>query len=547
MRMGTTELRQSIAGLLRRVAKQQDRIIIERRGKPLAAIVPLADLQVPQAVLGSGDDPSLAAFSFEAIFETALVGMAILSTDGRFQKANKAYHSFVGYPADELLGHHFSQVIDAADLAAVSERLRQLLAGEVEDYLHERRYRHKSGAIVWGLAGIFALRDDQGTITGFVVQVQDITSRKQQDEQVRESEFLLRQAAELADLGFWVWDEKLDRCIHCSETLARMNGVSVEQYLERFGDLDSMLHYVHPEDRERYTKVTCEAAEKKIPYRIEYRDRARDGIYRYYRETGDPVLDDSGRLLRTVGTLQNIDSHKQIERSLEQVREQLEQEVERRTAELRASQGRFQDFAEASADWFWETDAENRFTFMSENVLEVVGVPAEWHYGKSRNDILERALTEGDWETHKAVIKSRQPFRNFVFRRIGSGIEPRWIRSSGTPRFAEDGAFLGYRGSGGDVTEEITAQETLRQNEERYRELFEDSPLPILEEDWRPTKALVERWSEQGSIGLNGFATAALSNSSVSFENTVSAASSFRTSTDGRAAPRPPPARTARP
>ena len=135
---------------------------------------------------------------------------------------------------------------------------------------------------------------------------------------------------------------------------------------------------------------------------------------------------------------------------------------------LKQNEERFRDFAEASADWFWEMNADLRFTYMSENVERIVGVPPEWHYGKSREDLLGDNYDRETWDRHLQSLRNREPFRNFEYLRVGEDIEPRWLRINGVPKFAEDGAFLGYRGSGTDVTEMRRAEEKLHASEIRF-------------------------------------------------------------------------------
>jgi PAS domain S-box-containing protein len=134
---------------------------------------------------------------------------------------------------------------------------------------------------------------------------------------------------------------------------------------------------------------------------------------------------------------------------------------------LKENEERFRDFTEASADWVWEMNADLRFTYMSENVARIVGVAAEWHYGKTRENLLGDDYDRAAWDHHLQALRDRKPFRNFEFMRVGEGIEPRWLRTSGVPRFGEDGAFLGYRGTGSDVTEQRNAEEKLRASEIR--------------------------------------------------------------------------------
>jgi PAS domain S-box-containing protein len=135
---------------------------------------------------------------------------------------------------------------------------------------------------------------------------------------------------------------------------------------------------------------------------------------------------------------------------------------------LKQSEERFRDFAEASADWVWEMNADLRFTYMSGNVERIVGVPPEWHYGKSREDLLGDDYDREVWDAHLETLRNHLPFRNFEYRRVGEGIEPRWLRSSGIPIFAEDGSFRGYRGTGSDITEIKRAEERLHASEIKF-------------------------------------------------------------------------------
>ena len=158
------------------------------------------------------------------------------------------------------------------------------------------------------------------------------------------------------------------------------------------------------------------------------------------------------------------------ERELRQAYDELERRIEERTRDLRLSESRFRDYAEAAADWFWEMDADLRFTYMSENVERIVGVPPEWHYGKTRQDILGDDYDWEAWEEHLKTLQARQPFRNFEYQRFGEGIEPKWLRTNGTPIFDADGKFLGYRGTASDVTEQKQAEEQLRASEAQLRQ-----------------------------------------------------------------------------
>lgn len=134
-----------------------------------------------------------------------------------------------------------------------------------------------------------------------------------------------------------------------------------------------------------------------------------------------------------------------------------------------------EDFARASGGWFWQTDAEHRFTYMSESVREITGVAPEWHYGKSRRDFgIPESVSDEEWLAHLEALERHEPFSGFVFRRRGPD-GSKWMETSGRPMFDAEGRFLGYRGLAMDVTARVEAQGTvsmLRQAIDQLRESF---------------------------------------------------------------------------
>ena len=149
--------------------------------------------------------------------------------------------------------------------------------------------------------------------------------------------------------------------------------------------------------------------------------------------------------------------------------------AEKANAALRENEQRFRDYTEASSDWVWEMNADLRFTYVSGNVERTLGVAPEWHYGKTREDLLGDDYDRDAWAKHVEALREHRPFRNFEFFRIRDGVDPVWVRSSGVPLFAEDGAFLGYRGTGSDITERMRVEEELRRAEETKRALLTSS------------------------------------------------------------------------
>ncbi len=153
----------------------------------------------------------------------------------------------------------------------------------------------------------------------------------------------------------------------------------------------------------------------------------------------------------------------------------------RRQAEraLEETERRFRDFAELASDWFWETDARMRYTWLSDNVEQLTGAPARWFYGKTRLEIAGPDMSEAQLAEHRRLLEARQPFRDFDFQcRMPKG--DRWVRSNGRPMFDAGGKFLGYRGTARDITAIKEAELARLETEQRYRQLVEMSPDAIV-------------------------------------------------------------------
>jgi PAS domain S-box-containing protein len=138
----------------------------------------------------------------------------------------------------------------------------------------------------------------------------------------------------------------------------------------------------------------------------------------------------------------------------------------RAAAVLRANEERWRAFAGAASDWFWETDAQHRFTLLSEG-RSSRRLPSEDLLGRTRWEIADPL--QADWDGHRADLDARRPFRDFHYYRRDREGRLRCIRTSGAPHFAQDGAFLGYRGVSADVTEEIERREEVARIEAQAR------------------------------------------------------------------------------
>ena len=135
---------------------------------------------------------------FRGTFENAAVGIANVGAQGEWLRVNQKLCDIVGYTREELLQRTFQSITHPEDLGADMAQFARLLRGEIDSYELEKRYLHKQGRVVWIHLTVAARRDQGGHLLYRISVVQDISNRKQaQQELQRAREQLERANADL--------------------------------------------------------------------------------------------------------------------------------------------------------------------------------------------------------------------------------------------------------------------------------------------------------------------------------------------------------------
>jgi CheY-like chemotaxis protein len=137
-------------------------------------------------------------------------------------------------------------------------------------------------------------------------------------------------------------------------------------------------------------------------------------------------------------------------KQLEQHNKELEQIVEERTAELRASEARFRSLTELASDWYWEQNETGEFTTVSGPVFEMLGIRMSAFLSPTHNGADGELTGWNDVERKRLQEKivARQPFLDFPFSRVNVDGTRQYFRVSGEPMFNQSSRFIGYRGIG---------------------------------------------------------------------------------------------------
>ncbi|SHM13214.1 PAS domain S-box-containing protein [Rhizobacter sp. OV335] len=154
--------------------------------------------------------------------------------------------------------------------------------------------------------------------------------------------------------------------------------------------------------------------------------------------------------------------------------------VRRALGEARDREERFRSLLLMAADWYWELDAELRFTHISDKLNQYSGIDAKERMGRRPWEMPQIGLDADTLARHRADLEAHLPFSNLMASRPGEHGELRHSVVSGRPRFDADGRFVGYWGLGRDITAEVEARRATAESEGRYRELFRRSPTALV-------------------------------------------------------------------
>ena len=218
---------------------------------------------------------------------------------------------------------------DRDDVAGFFATPRQADSHEIEYRLlgpnGELRYVYETAIVDFDAAG--------NPLSAFGL-LQDITERKTYQQELEAREALANQAETVTDIGHYICDETTQTYTYVSPGFARILGVDAEDYMRTVSSDDEDVEDVHPDDREKVLEVYRRAAEDGGGYSVEYRIFRGDGQLRWIREQTTTQQNDEGKTVQTIGVLQDITEHKQIEQSLREARDSLESMVKSRTRKL---------------------------------------------------------------------------------------------------------------------------------------------------------------------------------------------------------------------
>jgi PAS domain S-box-containing protein len=321
----------------------------------------------------------------------------------------------------------------------------------------ESAWHQRNGNTLYVRESASVIRDAEGIILYYDGNVEDITYRKQAEVALLESERRLREAQEMAHLGFWLWDIKTGD-VEWSDEVFKIFCLDPETFKPRIDSILKMSPW--PEDHERDKELIRRAIESHEPGTYEQKFLRHDKSIGHYYSTFRGNYDNNGDLVSIVGTILDITERKKAE------------EI------LKVSEARFRRLIESAPLPLCYVDKDGMITLRNERFIKIFGynetdVPGlrEW-WLKAYPDPEYRKWAVKNW--NDAVVNATnssadiQSDEYLVTCKDGS---VRTIIISGIT-IGEDllATFI-------DITERKKAEDALRESEDKFKYIFEHSAL----------------------------------------------------------------------
>ena len=250
---------------------------------------------------------------FRRTFEHAPVGMTLSSIDGRMVRVNRTFCEMTGYAEAEAVGRRFQDLTHPEDLPRELLLLQRVLHGEQTSYRIEKRLLTKGGHIIWVQRSLSLERDAEGAPEFLLSVVVDITARKAAELALQRSTTQLNTAQRVARIGSWELDLTTNALVW-SDEIYRIFELDPSKFAASYA---TFLERVHPGDRLQVDAAYQASVRERSAYEIAHRLLLADGRIKFVRETGETFYGETGKPIRSVGTVQDISEQKFTELGLQ--------------------------------------------------------------------------------------------------------------------------------------------------------------------------------------------------------------------------------------
>lgn len=394
---------------------------------------------------------------YHSIFDHLVEGIFQTSTDGRYLMANTALARIYGYATpDELMAH----VTDIGQRLYVVPGRREEFKRIMDEHDtitdFESQIFRKDGSIIWISENCRAIRDRNGRLLYYEGTVEDITHRRQAQDELRNSESLYHSLVETMPQNVFRKDLE-GRFTFANQQYCRHYNCKLEDILGKtdFDFFPRELAQKYQEDDKRVmaTGKTLEIVEEHHPLGQE---RAVVQVVK------TPLYGSDGTIVGLQGIFWDITEQKLAEERVRQAQES-----------LRESEALYHSLVDTMPQCIFRKDLQGRYTFANKQFCHVVGRQLSEIIGRTIFDIFPERLAQKRQDDDLRVMETGQVFEQVEENKF-TAAENEFLHVLKMPIYDLNGNVIGLQGMFWDITAQKMAEQRIRQANTRLAESREE-------------------------------------------------------------------------
>lgn len=372
---------------------------------------------------------------------------------------NNGYISFAGQRHPVLLGASCEAIWPEA-AGFIRNVINTCLKGESLTYkrLPYKVYRNNIPEDIWMDLDCSPIVDSGGIPQGVLIVNIEVTDQVQTEINLKKAEQHFEAAMEAAEMvGTWNWDIRTD-LIFSDARYGTLFSVDPEKRKE--GSMFSeYLQVIHPDDLDRVNKAIEHSLKTKEKFYQEYRVIQKDGNVKWVLDIGRCFFDDQEQPVNFSGVVMDITDRKQMENALKE------------------SQSTFSSIFNQTTVGMAQTDLEGKFILVNDRYCEIVGRSKEELYQLTLFDITLADDLEENRHLLENLLKHGTPFK-LEKRYVRPDDSLVWVHIDVSTVKDKDGnpKILGVCQ---DISERKYSEEAIKESEQRFRTLADQSPMII--------------------------------------------------------------------
>jgi len=395
---------------------------------------------------------------FRTIFEKAAVGILIMDMKARkYIKVNPAFQAISGYQPDELFRMSPHKLTHIDDWTFEEKLLLDLSSGKCDQYRLQKRYKRKGGGYFWGHATVTLVRDNSENPDYTVTLVEDITERKQAEEELQKLASVVKYSSELINLS--TLEGKM---IFLNKAGRKMLGIGPEE-VERIHIMEVIPDHL----RELVQNELLPALIQGNTWQgeLQYRNIKTGDLTDVHAMTFTIQEPNTKKPLFLANVSLDITERKQAETALQE------------------SEKKYRAILEGIEDSYLEVDLAGNFQFSNDSFCKLLGYSRDELIGMNNQDVTDKVNAKRVYQIFTEVYNTEKP---------AIGVDWEIIRKDGTKRYIEasvslirdqQGQRIGFRGIGRDVTEKKQMESELIQTKNFLQNILDSSVDGIVTTD----------------------------------------------------------------